>query len=481
MPFQDLRSFIARLEEAGEAKSINKEVDWNMEAGAMIRLANEEGLPAPFFQKIKGYPDGYRLFGEVLNNHRKIAIAMDLDPDTPPKTLIDEYLATTKNPIKPVLVENGPCKENILIGDDIDLFKFPVPFIHEGDGGRYIGTFHLTISKDPQTGWVNWGMYRHMLHDKKIVGIQAGPHTHVMRVRDEWNAKKKPMEIAIAIGVEPLSTFCAATSMPYGVSEADMAGAIRKAPIELVKCETVDLEVPATAEIVIEGEVPMDELMDEGPFGEFTGYMAGIREPRPIIRVKAVTHRNNPILAMGCEGVPSTNSHAIMSISRAAEFLDLLRSQGIPVTGAYEPIETAQMLVVVSVKAGHGYLADDVSHAIWGSRGARGTPWIIVVEDDVDPCNLPQVLHALFSKCHPYNGVVRLKHTSGLTLHPWLDDHEQKYLKGAKAYFDCTWPPDWDRDKVPRRCSFKDVYPSDVQQKALSRWRENGFDFDMKE
>lgn len=476
MPFEDMRAFISALEAAGEAKAINQEVDWNLEAGAMIRLANEKALPAPFFQKIKGYPGGYRLFGEVLNNHRKIAIAMDLDPDTPPRKLIDEYLARIKNPIRPVLVENGPCKENVYIGDDVNLLKFPVPLIHEGDGGRYIGTWHLTISKNPDMRWVNWGMYRHMLQNEKIAGVQAGPHTHVMRIRDEWNAQKRPMEVAIAIGVEPISTFCAATSMPYGISEVDIAGAIRKAPLEMVRCETVDLEVPATAEIVIEGEMPLDEVMDEGPFGEFTGYMAGHRESRPFIRVKAVTHRNDPILTIGCEGVPSTNSHAIMSISRAAEFLELLRSQGIPVTGAYEPIETAQMLVVVAVKAGYGYLADDVAHVIWGSRGGRGTPWVIVVEDDVDPFNMAQVIHAIVSKCHPYKGIVRLKHTSGLALHPWLDQDEQRYWMGAKTYFDCTWPPDWDRSKVPRRCSFKDVYPSHVQQKALSKWRESGLD-----
>jgi 4-hydroxy-3-polyprenylbenzoate decarboxylase len=441
----------------------------------MIRLANEENLPAPFFQKIKGYPDGYRIFGEALNNHRKIAIAMAMDPNTSPSKLIDEYLVRIKSPIKPVLVSDGPCKENILLGDEIDLLKFPVPMIHEGDGGRYIGTWHLTISRDCASGWVNWGMYRHMLHNKNTIGIQAGPHTHVMRIREGWKAEKKPMEIAIALGVEPVSTFCAATSMPHAVSEVEIAGAIRGEPLELVKCETVDLEVPATAEIVIEGEVAVDELRDEGPFGEFTGYMAGLREPRPVIHVKAITHRNEPILTMGCEGVPSTNSHAIQSIARAAESLELLRSQGLPVTGAYEPIETAQMLMVVAVKAGLGYLADEVAHVIWGSRGGRGTPWVIVVEDDVDPCNLPQVLHALVSKCHPYKGIVRLKHTSGLALHPWLNEHEQKYLLGSKVYFDCTWPADWNRAEVPKRCSFKDIYPSEVQQKASAKWREHGF------
>ncbi len=474
MPFKDLREFIARLEKEGEAQRIEEEVDWNLEAGAMSRRSAEAGLPAPFFQKIKGYPDGYRLFSEALSNHRRIALAMDMDIEASPRELTEEYLKRKKSPIKPVLVSDGPCKENIQVGDKVDLLKFPVPMIHDGDGGRYIGTWHLTICKDLNSGWVNWGTYRQMLHNKNTIGLQAGPPTHVMKIRQSWEDRAKPMEIALAIGVEPISTFCAGASIPYGVSEADIVGGIRGEPMELIKCETVDLEVPATAEIVIEGEVGLGETMEEGPFGEYTGYIGGHRELRPVIHVKAVTYRNNPILTMANEGLPVTCTHATQSITRSAEFWDVLKAQGVPVTGVYEFTETCTILVAVAIRAGLAR-ADDVAHAIWASRVGVSTPWIIVVEDDVDPFNLPQVLHALVSKCHPYRGIVRLEHARGLALQPFLSRHEQKYLQGAKVYFDCTWPPDWDPADVPKRCSFDNIYPAEVQQMALDKWHKYGY------
>ena len=473
MPFKDLREFITALDKEDEVKRIEDEVDWNLEAGAMTRCSCEAGLSAPFFQKVKDYPEGYRLFGEVLGNHRRIAIAMEMDPNVSPRTLIEEYLKRKASPIKPVLVKEGPCKENIHIGDEVDLLEFPVPIVHKGDGGRYIGTWHLTICKDLNSDWINWGTYRHMLHNKNTIGLQAGPPTHVRRAMQSWEDRGKSMEIAIAIGVEPISTLCAVSPIPYGVSEADIVGGIRGEPIELIKCETVDLEVPSTAEIVIEGEVGFQETMIEGPFGEYTGYMGGHKEPRPVIHVKAVTHRKDPILTMANEGLPVSCTHATHSITRSAEFWDVLKSQGIPATGVYEFTEACTLLVVVAIRSGLAR-ADDVAHAIWASRVGVSTPWVVVVEDDVDPFNLGQVLHALVSKCHPYRGITRLEHARGLALHPFLSRHEQRYLQGARAYFDCTWPPDWDPADVPQKCSFTNMYPVEIQRKALDKWRKVG-------
>lgn len=474
MPFSDLREFIAKLEKGGEIQRIEEEVDWNLEVGAMIRRSNEKGLPMAFFQKIKGYPAGYRVFGEGLNNHRRMAIAMEMSPETHEKELIEQYIKRKKKEIKPVLVADGPCKENIHIGDKVDLLEFPIPMLHEGDGGRYIGTNHLTISRDLDSDWVNFGMYRHMLHDRNSIGLQAGPPTHVMRIREKWEAKNKPMEIAIAIGVDPVLTLCSASPIPYGVSEYNVAGGIRGEPVELVKCETVDLAVPATAEIVIEGELSIHELKDEGPFGEYTGYMGGHRKPRDVIHVRAVTHRNNPIFTTTCEGYPMTNNHGIMSISCAAEFLELLRESGLPVTGVSSFPATVQMLVVVAVKAG-SVRADEVAHTIWASRIGNYTPYVVIVDEDVDPFNMGEVFHAIASKCHPYRGIVRLDHATGWALCPWMSRHEQEYRLGARVYFDCTWPPDWDPSEVPIKCTFDKMYPSEVKEKALAKWKKYNY------
>ncbi|MFC2013675.1 UbiD family decarboxylase [Chloroflexota bacterium] len=476
MPFNDIREFIARLEAEGEVQRIEEEIDWNLEAGAILRQSNEQDLPAPFFQKVKGYPEGYKLIGGIMDNHKRVAIGMDLDPNTPAKELIEEYLRRKQQPIKPVLIDDGPCKENICIGDKVDLLKFPVPLVHDCDGGRYIGTLHLTISKDLDSDWVNWGMYRHMLHNKNTVGIQMStPARHLWQMYTKsYEPRQKPMEVAIAIGVEPISTFCASTPMPPGVSEVDIAGGIRGEPVELIKCETVDLTVPATAEIIIEGEFRPSVMIDEGPFGEFTGYIGGGRRPMPVIHVNAVTHRNNPILTIACPGIPIEDSNGV-SVTRGAEFLQVLRARGLPVSGVYVPPEGASFLVIVAVKPSFANVADEIAHVIWATAMGRATPYIIIVDDDVDPFNMTQVTHAVATRCHPYRGIVRLEHTAGTPMFPWLSPYERKYFLGAKAYFDCTWPVDWNPSDVPGKVSFDTAYPPHVQQKARVTWSKYGY------
>src|SRR3990170_9067623 len=143
MVYQDIREYIAALEKCGEATRIEQEVDWNLEAGAITRLVCERRLPAPFFQKIKGYSSEHRMFGAPLASHKRIAVAMGLDPNTSVDELMEVYRARIRNPIKPVVVGTGPCKENIVKGADVDLFKFPAPMVHDGDGGRYMFTWHL--------------------------------------------------------------------------------------------------------------------------------------------------------------------------------------------------------------------------------------------------------------------------------------------------------------------------------------------------
>jgi len=475
MPFSDVREFIAKLENEHECQRIEKEVDWNLEAGAMLRRSVEAGLPAPFFQKIKGYPDGYRLFGNTLANYRRIAIAMDVKPDISPKELMEEYLRRKKQPIKPVVVNKGPCKENIDAGDKVDVLKFPVPLVHEGDGGRYIGTWDVVITRDPDTGWVNWGMYRVMVHNKNTLAMHAGPYTHIGGMFSQCEAKGKPMEVAIAIGVEPVSTMCAAAPIPHGVSEVDIVGGIRGEPVELVKCETVDLLVPATAEIVIEGEMRPGEMMDEGPFGEYTGYIASPKAPAPVLHVNAVTYRNDPILCVSCAGVPIYDEHAMGPIIQGAEYLEALRARGLPVTSVCLLPECSCLLLVVAVKVPYAMITEEIAHVVWGTRGGRYIPYLVIVDDDVDPFNTTQVLHALASKCHPYRGIVKQEQAVGIPLFPWANRHERDYGLGARAYFDCTWPMDWEPSDVPRRVSFNELYSAEVQQKALDNWREYGY------
>ncbi|OGA45682.1 MAG: hypothetical protein A3G25_03940 [Betaproteobacteria bacterium RIFCSPLOWO2_12_FULL_63_13] len=475
MPYKDLREFLARLEKEGELQKFDEEVDWNLEAGAITRRALETGLPAPFFEKIKDYPKGRRMVSCVLANLKRIAIAMDMAPDTPMRELIEEYLRRQKKPIKPVTVKTGSCKENVVIGDQVDLLEFPVPFIHEGDGGRYVGTWHLTVTKDLNTGWTNWGMYRHMLHNGKSFGVLAPAPKHLGTMADQkYGPQNLPMPVAVVLGSEPITTFCAATPVPYGVSEVDVAGGLRGGPLELVKCETSDLLVPAHSEIVIEGEMVPGEQRDEGPFGEYTGYRSGLASPKPVVRVTAVTFRNDPIFTFSCPGVPLDDSASVFSVNKSAQFLDELRSKGLPVTGAYLIVEGASHAIAVSVKNAYYGIAGEVAHVIWSARHGLLTPSVIVVEDDVDPCNLQQVFHAMMTKCHPGRGINKIDHATAWPLIPWLSEHERKHRMGARVYYDCTWPVDWDKAELPVRQSFTECYPKEVQEEVLRKWRSHG-------
>ncbi|MBI4186325.1 MAG: UbiD family decarboxylase, partial [Chloroflexi bacterium] len=261
---------------------------------------------------------------------------------------------------------------------------------------------------------------------------------------------------------------------PYGVSEVDIAGGLRGEPLEMIKCETIDLEVPATSEIVIEGEIKPDDLLTEGPFGEYTGYMAGAVEPRPVIRVKAVTYRNNPIFTMSNMGMPLEDCSVIDSVSIAGEIQEVLAARGLPITGVSVPPETSHILAVVAVKVPFANVASDIAQVIWASRYGRILPYIVVVEDDVDPYNLAQVFHAIVSKCHPSRGVHILEGATCGALIPWLNRHERKHHIGARVYFDCTWPLDWEPSEVPVKASFANprMYPLEVQRKALDKWQK---------
>ncbi|HLE80495.1 MAG TPA: UbiD family decarboxylase, partial [Dehalococcoidia bacterium] len=299
MAHRDLRQYLAKLEAEDELRHVGAEVDWDLEIGAISRRGIELRAPALLFENVRGYPQGYRLLANILSGTRppngRLALAMGLPKAAPTLELIEQYAHRVRNPIKPTIVSTGPCKEEIHLGEDVNVLEFPIPLIHGGDGGRYAGTWHIDVIKDPDSGWVNWGMYRHMVHDEKALGWMAAPFQHGPNIYyQKYEARGQPMPMAIAIGTEPLCSVVAATSFPAEVSEAGLAGGLRGAPVELVKCETLDLEVPASAEIVLEGIVLPGERKLEGIFGEFTGYNAGAKHPRPVFHIQSITHRVNP-------------------------------------------------------------------------------------------------------------------------------------------------------------------------------------------
>src|SRR5580704_9523322 len=359
--FGDLRGWIKALEAAGEIKEIDAEVDWNIEIGTVMRLAQGSGDgPALIFNTIKDYGANARcrrIFGCGLSSYRRVAMMLGVAPDTHPRELVRLGRNVLNGSIPPKIVATGPVKENIVTGDDIDLYEFPSPWWNRLDGGRYLLTYGGCVTKDHDTGTMNVGIYRGMVASRNQIPILMWRAQHVGQHATSWErAGHKSMPIAVAIGWEPSLGFTGGAPVQKGVCEYDVMGSIRGAPVELVKCETVDLHVPASAEIVIEGYLQLDpaKFAMEGPFAEFTGYLAGDKSPKPTIRVTAITHRNDPILRGSIEGsLPgSFSENAICSsIMRAATAWSVLERAGVPgITDVWCPPVHAGINLLIQMK-----------------------------------------------------------------------------------------------------------------------------------
>jgi phenylphosphate carboxylase alpha subunit len=317
-------------------------------------------------------------------------------------------------------------------------------------------------------------MYRCMVHNEEYMAILLVAGQDIGRMFVKYEAANEPMPIAVAIAPDPCSVMAGTASPGPGVNEADIAGSLAQEPIEVVRCETVDLEVPAHAEVVIEGHVLPGARVDEGPFGEFTGYRTSPRAPRPVIKVSAITYRNNPIIHMTNPGMPLTEDDILFSVTWSGDARAALAK--LPVVGVHIPPEAAGLLVVVSVRKLYEGIAEHVANAIWGSKVGYAIPYIIVTDEDVDPYNWNEVIHAMFTKLHPVRGIHVRQNTPGVPLFPYLNSYERKWGIGAKLLVDLTWPKDWDPFiDIPQKASFKDMYPAELQKKVLANWSAYGF------
>jgi len=474
---KDTREFIDACLKTGDAVRIKQEVDWDNEAGAIVRRACELIAPSPFMERIKDYP-GFRYFGAPLSTYRRMAISLGMAPESTLPQIGAEYLRRTNGqPIAPVLVDrrDAPCKENILTGTDVDLCKLPAPLVHEGDGGRYIGTWHGVITKHPVRGDVNWGMYRQMLYDSRTMSGAVFPFSDLGKALNEYYLPRGEVcPFATAIGLSPLAAMAACAPSP--IPEPELTSMLAGEPVKLVKCETTDLEVPADAEIILEGVIMPDVKVEEGPFGEYTGYRTSPREFRVTFRVNCITYRNNAVMTISNMGVPQDEGQLLRSFSLGLELEKLLRSQGLPITGVYmHPMSTHHMMIV-GVKPTYAGIATQIAQLAFGSKLGPWFHMVVVVDDQTDIYNWNEVYHALCTRCNPVRGIRVFEHTTGTPLYPHASPYERKYSMGSQVLFDCLWPVDWDPvNDVPRLVSFKHVYPKEIQDKVLANWESYGY------
>ncbi|MEC1582985.1 phenolic acid decarboxylase BsdC [Bacillus subtilis] len=424
MAYQDFREFLAALEKEGQLLTVNEEVKPEPDLGAAARAASNLGdkSPALLFNNIYGYHNA-RIAMNVIGSWPNHAMMLGMPKDTPVKEQFFEFAKRYDQFPMPVKrEETAPFHENEIITEDINLFDIlPLFRINQGDGGYYLDKA-CVISRDLEDpdnfGKQNVGIYRMQVKGKDRLGIQPVPQHDIAIHLRQAEERGINLPVTIALGCEPVITTAASTPLLYDQSEYEMAGAIQGEPYRIVKSKLSDLDVPWGAEVVLEGEIIAGEREYEGPFGEFTGHYSGGRS-MPIIKIKRVYHRNNPIFEHLYLGMPWTECDYMIGINTCVPLYQQLKEAYPNEIVAVNAMYTHGLIAIVSTKTRYGGFAKAVGmRALTTPHGLGYCKMVIVVDEDVDPFNLPQVMWALSTKMHPKHDAVIIPDLSVLPLDP---------------------------------------------------------------
>jgi 4-hydroxy-3-polyprenylbenzoate decarboxylase len=464
MAFRDLREFIAFLEQRGQLVRVTAPVKADLEISEITDRVSKAGGPALLFERVQGYdiPVAINLFGseqrmawalgvERLNDlGLRLQKWLDLVQNRPPEGLLEKVklvpeLAELAR-IGPHTVTHAPCQE-VVITDHPSVLRFPILKCWPLDGGPYL-TLTMVHSKDPESGKRNIGMYRVQVFDDRTVGMHWQIHKGgAAHFRDAARQHKARMDVAVVVGADPASIYAASAPLPPGIDELLFAGFLRRRPVDVVQCKTVDVKVPADAEIVLEGYVDTDELRPEGPFGDHTGHYTPL-EPYPVMHVTAITHRRDPIYATTIVGKPPMED-AYLGKATERFFLQLLRVVLPEIVDINMPVEGGfHNIVIVSIRKRYPGQARKVMCGIWGMMLMMLSKFIIVVDENVDVQNLHAVLFRVGNNVDPKRDTLIVDGPVDAL------DHSSPYEKyGWKMGLDATaklpeeghpraWPPD---------------------------------------
>ena len=492
MAYKDLREFVARLEREGELKRLAVEVDVDLEITEITDRVSKAGGPALLFEKPRSAKDGVEysmpLLINALGSQRRMELALEVESledvasrieglleMKPPEGFFDKVkllpLISELGSFFPKVVKSGPVRE-VIERDNLSLARLPIMKCWPQDGGRFI-TFPMVITRSPKTGRRNVGCYRLQVYDERTTGmhwqIHKGGAEHfrwVERLRAQTEGprgSKGRLDVAVAIGSDPATMLAGVLPLPEDVDEFIFAGFLRKEPVELVKCETVDLEVPANAEIVLEGYADLDDIRVEGPFGDHTGYYS-LEDKFPAFHLTCITRRKDPMYISTIVGAPPMEDYW-MGYAVERLFLPLLRKQMPEVVEMHMPAEGIfHNLMIVSIRKSYPGHARKVMNALWGLPGAMFTKCLVVVDHDVDVHNVREVAWKALTHIDPERDtqfvlgpVDQLEHASRLPnfgskmgvdatrkwpsegfTRPWPD--EIKMDAETKKKIDVLWP-----------------------------------------
>ncbi len=476
------RDFLSDLRDQDGLITIDEKVDWDLQASAICAMSQRVGGPAVEFNNIKGYP-GMSLVGSVFcgpgfmewpqqarSMHGRMAVALGLDTDAHYDEVLETVIERRTAPIRAIEVESGPCQEVVIEGEDIDLYSYPIPKIHDKDGGRYL-TSHVVLTRDSEKAWTNFGVYRLMLAGRdRLVQGQTPRLTkprHIDLMVDKYAEKGEPLPFAIVIGAPPEMTMAACLDSPEQSDEYALAGGLGLRSIPLVKAKLSEIRVPADAEIVLEGHIYPGDTAEEGPFATISYYVP--RTQGHVYRVECITQRQSPILPFVVEGARPSDSMCLFSLLHSAELAAWLRMFGVPVKWVTLPVEGRLVLAIVCL----------ASQPIPGLQGRAANlilgkssfvRQLIFVDPDIDPEDLVLALADRVFKANierNYAISPRIAKPLGLT-----ENHDFQSGLTSTMYIDATWRLDRNKVTIPRRITFERCIPKEIRDRAIETWNE---------
>lgn len=478
MGYKGIRDYIRILDENNELIKIQTEVDPVLEITEIADRVVKNNGPALFFENVKGseYPVLINAFG----SYKRMELALEVESldriaekiagyleTSVPETFFDKLkvlpLLKEASGFFPIKVKSAPCQE--VVKKTVDLSEFPILKCWPGDGGRFF-TLPLVFTKDPETGQQNMGMYRMQVFDNNTTGMHWHIHKDGASNYRKYLNNKKRMEVAVAIGADPATIYASTAPLPGKIDEMIFAGFLRGEPVEIVKCKSVDLRVPANAEIILEGYVEPGEVRREGPFGDHTGYYS-LADDYPVFHVETITHRKSPIYNATIVGKPPMED---CYLAKATEriFLPLLKLQLPEIVDMNLPLEGVfHNCAIVSINKSYPGQAKKVMHAIWGLGQMMYTKMIIVVDGEIDVHDLSTVAWKVFNNIDAKRDVVIVEGPLDA-----LDHSSPMPRFGSKMGIDATkawseeghnreWPPDIEMSK-------------EIKELVDRRWKEYG-------
>jgi UbiD family decarboxylase len=400
----DLRDWLAQMDAAGELQKVSG-ANRQEEIGGIVDIYQRAtGRPALLFDDIPGYAKGYRVVANVLTGVKRIALTFGMPAESTEMDLVQfwkKYLEESKA-IPPTVVKSGPILENVLSGKEVNLARIPTPLWHEDDGGPYIGTACMVVMKDPDSGWINYGAYRVQAYDDpRIASVMCSKGKHGDILMRRYHERGERCPIAVIVGMHPLLFTMAGVELPYGKNEYDAVGGMMGKPVEVILGPKTGLPIPANAEIAFEGSIAPDDLIKEGPFGEWTGYFAGGLKQEPVIRIDTMMHRKAPILLGAVPAVPPNDDTFYRGAFRCAAVWKQLEAAGVlGIQGVWaHEAGGSRMWLTISIKQmfpGHAKQAGLIASQC--HAGSYANKYVVVVDEDIDPANMNDVVWAMCTR-----------------------------------------------------------------------------------